>query len=417
MNIEITPKNTTGVERSVTISVPAETIAAAEESTARRYASHAKLPGFRPGKAPANMVKKKYADAIRQEVLESVVRDAYKEVVEKQNLKIASQPHVHGLNFEEGKPLTFELHFEVRPEVVLSRTEGFKITKRAGVVTDTQLNEQIDHLRGEKATWNPVEGRAEPGDMVRVKLGVANEQGVIAEEREVPFVLGEGTAIASIEDLIMEAKIGETLERPVRWPDDFPDEAQRGQTKMVRVTLHEVKRKALPELDDAFAREVGDFDSVESLRSAVRTDMERYAEREVEAEVKNSLIDNIISANPFDIPKSWVKQLVDNYLQAYQVTGDHQEQFSSEFMPIAERQIRRDLIIDTIAERENLAATEKDIDDRITEQAEKRNLKPSEVYASLEKAGRIKEIERSITEDKVFEWLISRNDIVQEPAK
>jgi trigger factor len=197
----------------------------------------------------------------------------------------------------------------------------------------------------------------------------------------------------------------------VKWPDDFPDESQRGQTKTVRITLNEVKRKSAPALDDAFAREVGDFDSLDALKTAVRSDLERHAEREVEAGVRQQLIDQIISANAFDVPKSWVQQFVENYAEAYQVPKEEREQFAGEFRSMAERQIRRDLVIETIAEKEGLAATEKDLDDRIAEQAEKRGANPGQIYAQLEKSGRLKDMEKSITEDKVFKWLLDRNDV------
>ena len=209
----------------------------------------------------------------------------------------------------------------------------------------------------------------------------------------------------------MEAAPGETVQRPVRWPEDFPEEAQRGQTKTVRITLNEVKRKAAPPLDDAFAREVGDFESLVALKAAVRSDLERHAEHETEAGVRQQLIDQIISANAFDVPKSWVQQFVENYAETYQVPKDEREQFAGEFRSMAERQIRRDLVIETIAEKEGLTATEKDLDDRIAEQAERRGANPGQIYAQLEKSGRLKEMERSITEDKVFKWLFDRNDV------
>src|SRR4026208_2450778 len=117
MNIEFSPKESSGVDRHIQVSVPVATVKEAEEKAARRYASSVRLPGFRPGKAPAAMVRKKFAEAIRQEALEAIVRDAYKEVIEKQDLKVASQPHVHDLTFEDGKPLTFELHCELRPTI------------------------------------------------------------------------------------------------------------------------------------------------------------------------------------------------------------------------------------------------------------------------------------------------------------
>jgi trigger factor len=224
-------------------------------------------------------------------------------------------------------------------------------------------------------------------------------------------VLGTGQAIPGIEELIMEAKPGQTVKRPVRWPDDFPDEAQRGQTKTVQITLNDVKRKTAPPLDDAFAREVGDFESLEALRTIVRTDLGEQARREADAEVRQKLIDDIVGANPFDVPRSWVQQMVASYAEAYQVPESEREKFATEFRNMAERQIRRDLVIETIAERESLAASEKDIDDRLSEQAEKRGVNPGQLYAQLEKSGRLKEIERSLTEDKVFTWLMERNEI------
>jgi trigger factor len=417
MPIEITKQEGTGVDRHVQVSVPVETVKDAEDKAARRYASSVRLPGFRPGKAPAQMVRKKFAEAIRQEALEAIVRDAYKEVVESQDIKIASQPHVHDLKFEEGKPLTFEIHFEVRPTLELARTSGFRVTKRKVAVTSDNVRDQIESIRDQRASWTPVDGKPLPGDMVNVEISTGDEakDATAAEEpRSYPLVLGAGQAIAGIEELIMEAAPGETVERPVKWPDDFPDETQRGQTKTVKAKLQDVKRKSAPDLDDAFAREVGDFESLAALETAVRTDLEEHAKRDADAEVRQKLVDEIIGANPFEVPPSWVRQFADNYAEAYQIPAEEREKFATEFRSMAERQIRRDLVIETIAEREGLASTEKDLDDRITEQAEKRGVEPGQLYASLEKSGRLKEIERSLTEDKVFAWLLEKNEVQTE---
>jgi trigger factor len=411
MKIEFTPGASEGVERHIQVSVPADVVKEAEDKAARRYASTVRLPGFRPGKAPATVVRKKFGEAIRQEALEALVREAYQEFVEQESIKVAAQPHVHDLKFEEGKPLTFELHLEVRPTVELARTNGFRIERPATKVTDEQLNQQLEQLRDEKAVWTPVTEKPMPGDMVNVQLATSVAGAEIAEGKSYPIVLGAGQAIPGIEELVMSAVPGETVERPVKWPDDFPEESQRGQTKTVRITLNEVKRKSAPALDDVFAREVGDFESLDALKTAVRADMERHAEHEVEAGVRQQLIDQIISANAFDVPKSWVQQFVENYAEAYKVPKEEREQFAGEFRSMAERQIRRDLVIETIAEKEGLAATEKDLDDRIAEQAEKRGANPGQIYAQLEKSGRLKEMERSITEDKVFKWLLDRNDV------
>jgi trigger factor len=411
MDITITPKKAEGLERVLEVSVPADVVRGAEERAARRYASQARLPGFRAGKAPAAIIRKRFAQPIMQEAVEQLLQEAYQAVVEKEGLKPASQPRVEHLHVHEGEPLTFELHVEVRPEVELARTTGFRIARPSAAVTDEMVEEQLQHLREQRAAWSPAEDRPMPGDMVKVELATTDESGELSEARPYQIVLGGGQAIPGVEEVIMETAVGATTERPVRWPDDFPDEAQRGVTKTVRVTVNEVKRKALPDLDDALARELGDFDSLDALRSTVREDLGKHAEREADTQVRQQLVDDIIAANAFDVPASWVRQLVDAYIEAYQVPEEERERFREEFRGVAERQVKRDLIVDTIAEREGLAATESDIDERVAEVAAKRDDDPGRVYASLQKAGRIKELERSITEDKVFDWLLKNNTV------
>jgi trigger factor len=247
--------------------------------------------------------------------------------------------------------------------------------------------------------------------MVTVMLSTADDDGTIPEGKEYRLILGAGQAIAGIEELIMTLTPGETVERPVKWPDDFPDEAQRSKTKMVRVTLADAKRKTLPDLDDAFARELGEFDSVEALRTAIREDLNAEAIREADADVRQKLIDEIIGANAFDVPPSWVNQMVSAYIEAYQVPEAERDAFAQRFRAMAERQVRRDLIIDTLAEREKLTATESELDDRVAELAARRSMDVGQLYASLQKAGRLRELERGITEEKVFKFLLDQNTV------
>ena len=411
MDIQITTKKSEGVERLLEVSVPVEAVREVEEKTTRRYASTVRLPGFRPGKVPAAVVRKRFKDAIRQQVIETILNEAFQQVVQREGFRVAAQPHVHDVRFTDGEPLTFELHVEVRPEIELARLSGFRLKRAETEVTEEQIREQLEQLRDQRAAWSPVEQQPAPGDMVTVELATAEDGSEVPEPREYRIVLGGGQAIAGIEELIMELTPGQSVERPVRWPEDFPDEAQRGKTKVVRVALKDVKRKSLPEIDDAFAREVGDFESLESLRAAIERDLRDHVTREADAAVRSQLLDEIAAANRFDVPQSWVSQLIDGYMQAYKIPEGERERFATEFRGVAERQVRRDLIIDTIAEREKLSATESDIDKRVAEVASKRNADPGQVYASLQKAGRLKEIEHSITEDKVFAWLLERNTV------
>lgn len=411
MNLTIESKKAEGAERLLQVTIPAETVNEAKQKAAKKIASQVTVPGFRPGKAPTGMVMKRFGEAIRSEVIEALVQDAYKEVIERENLKVAAQPHIHDLKFEEGSPVTFDLHIEVRPDVNLARVEGFKVARTQRAVTDEDVREQIEQIREQRASWTPLEEKPMEGDMVTVLLATADESGDVPEGKEYRLVLGGGQAIPGIEEVVMELTPGNTIERAVKWPDDFPDEAQRSKTKAVRVTLNDVKRKSLPEPDDAFAREVGDFESFDAFKSTVRQDMEESAQREADADVRQKLLDEIIGANPFEIPPSWVAQLVHGYADAYKIPEEEHERFAQQFRPTAERQVRRDLVIDTISENNALKATEGDIDDKVSELAAKRGVDPGKLYASLQKAQRIGELERGITEDKVFAWLFEKNTI------
>jgi len=414
MDVTIEMTKAEGVERRIRVSVAAGDVAAATEKVTRGYAAAARVPGFRKGKAPPAMVRKKFAEEIRQQAVEALLREAYEAVVEREKLQLAAQPHAHDVKFAEGEPMTFELHCEVRPDITLARVHGFNVTRPKATVTDEMLQQQIDQLRETRATWTPVTERAIEGDLVTVLLASADKSGSIGEAKEYKLELGRGQAIAGIEELILACATGETQERPVRWPDDFPDPEQAGKIKTVRVTVQEVKRKEMPPLDDAFAREMGDFDSLTALQSAVREDLEAQARREADAAVRSRLLDEILTANPFPVPPSWVNRLLGVYAETYRIPEEEHQKFAQEFAPTAERQVRRDLVVETLAERESLAATEKDLDERIASLAEKRGTQPGTLYASLEKAGRLKELERGITEERVFAWLFERNTIVPE---
>ena len=413
MSFEIAVKKAEGVERLLGVTVSVETVKAAEEKAVKRYATAARMPGFRPGKAPLHLIKKAYAEQIKSEALESMVQDAWKQALDQEKLEPIAQPHVHDLKFEDGQPVTFDIHLEVRPEIAIETTTGFTVSRPSEAVTDEMVREQLETLREQRAALEPVEDKPQPGDQVRVKIASQEEGGEMPEQREYPLELGKGQAIAGIEELIMEATPGETIERAVRWPDDFPDEAQRGKSKLTRVSLLEVKRKSLPVLDDALARELGDFDTVSLLTEAVRKDMVEHMKREADAAVREQMLDQVIAANPFEIPNAWVQQVMGAYMQMYQVPENMQERFSGEFRPMAERQVRRDVVIDTIAGKEGLVASTADVDDKVAEMAAKSGVETGQLYVRLEKEGRLKELERTVTDDKVFGWLIARNTVNQ----
>src|SRR6267143_2148548 len=227
-------------EASLAVTVPPENVREAEERATRDWQSRARLPGFRKGKAPTAVVRKRFADDIRQQVLQELLQESWKAVLAQEQLKPIADPHIHNLKWEEGAPVTFEFHVEVKPDLKLERLGGF-----------------------------------------RLKRTIAQREGSeVKDHQPYQFVLGEGRAIPEVEERIMSLLPGETVDAMVRFPEDFPEEAKRGQIRDIRLTLHEVKRQQLPELTDDFDREVGDFESLAALRQGVREDLEKHAGRE-----------------------------------------------------------------------------------------------------------------------------------------
>jgi trigger factor len=397
--------------KSLHVTVPVDRVREAEARALKYYAKRARLPGFRPGKAPDTVVRKRFGDAIRQTVLEEVIRESWETAKTSESLKPITDPAIRNLKFEEGSPIEFELHVEVRPELKLERIGGFKLERRVAPVPDGAVAEQLARIQEHKATWIPVEGaKPAPGQMVRVEVAPI-ENGVAGPSQPHDLVLGDNQAIPELEEQIMSLLPGESTEAEVRFPDDHPEESRRGQSRRVRIALHDVKRQELPPLDDALAREAGDFENLDALRAAVRQDLEREASREADAGVRQQLMSQIVEANRIEAPHSLVHRLMHGYAEMYKVPEAQLPGFEQQFHQIAETQVKRDLAMDALVEAHGLRATEAELDQRINAMAEARGAPVAQVYASLQKANRLQELERVITEEKVFDFLLKQSTI------
>jgi len=238
----------------------------------------------------------------------------------------------------------------------------------------------------------------------------------VGESNPHNIVLGQNQAVPDLEEKVMGLEAGQTVEADVRFPEDHPDEARRGQTRRVRVTLHEIKRQELPPLDDAFANEVGDFETLASLKDAIRTDLARDAERTADAQVRSALINELVAANNIPAPHSLVHRWLHAYAHQFGIPQEPHEalaKFEEQFHSIAEAQVRRDLIFGALVEREKLQATEAEIDERIGALAAARGVSAGDLYGQLQKAGRLPELELSITEDKAFTWLLAQSTVAE----
>ena len=403
--------------RSLQVTVDPDRLEATERRAVREYARSARLPGFRKGHAPEPVVRRRFEAEIRRFVLEESLRESWNAILKETALKPTSDPQIRNVSFEAGQPLTFEMQVEIRPEITLAKTGGFTLVRTVAVVTDGMVRDQLQELREQRGTWTPLPGvRAKPGNLVSVTVTniEAGVEPVAGQPHD--LILGQGQAIPELEEQIMAIAPGETAEAEVRFPEDHSEESRRGKTRKVRIAVHEVKQQLLPELDDALARELGDFDSLATLTVRVRADLEADAQRRSGDELNGDLLRQIGEANAVPAPASMVHRLLHAYAESYRVEAAQFETFAKSFEPIAQAQVKRELILDAVATAQNLRATEGDLDARVAKLAAARGVEAGKLYASLQQARRLGELEHALTEEKVFGWLLQQSTVTEGTA-
>ncbi|HEX6308084.1 MAG TPA: trigger factor [Longimicrobiales bacterium] len=401
--------------RRLTITVPAERIAREKKHAVERLSKRVKLPGFRKGHVPAAVMERRFGPAIEQEAVEKVIGDAYRQALESEQLQPISQGSVENVSYEPGADLTFAVELDVRPEIELERVGGFTVIREQTAITDEQIDQVVQRLREENAVWRTKEeGTPTAGDMTTVEITPLDDAAALeaSKPRQYQIVIGEGQAVKAVEDAILTLQPGEAAEFEVDLPENAEDPASPTKPHRMHINLIEVKSPEYPELDDEFARGLGDFDSLAALRERVRDDMTREAEREAERGVRRQLVEHIIQTNAFEVPPSMVRGYLERVLPTREgADAERVEAMRMEMWPAAEQALKRSLVVERIADLEALRATPAELDAKIDEVAERMGRPRGEVIGQLKKAGRLEELEQEITEDKVFEYLNSLSDI------
>ena len=399
--------------RTMSVTVPADVVQTERRRITGELASRLKLPGFRKGRVPAAVVEKKYGPALNREALDKLIGDAYREALSQNELNPISEGEVGNVQYEPEEDLTFSISFDVRPEIDISRLGGFKVERLSVEGLDEKLQQVLERLREQNGTWQASEdGNPKDGDMVSVEIERLEEYGEgVTQSYE--FMLGGGDAILDIEEAIKTLEIGAGGEFVVRFPDDFPNEERRGQEEHLRIRLTSRSKLELPDLNDEFAKNLGEFESLDDLSEKVRSDLQREAEDQAEGVVRGKLLDSILEANPFTVPVSMVNRYVESLLgNPEDVPPEKWQEAAEQITPQAEMAVKRILLIDRVSDSEGLQATEEELDSRIEEIAEKAGENPAKVYANLQKSERLEALEREITERKVFDFLKGQSEIV-----
>lgn len=411
--LEVAVEEEAAYKRRLTITVPAGRVVSARRREQRKLGKSLRVKGFRKGKVPPQVVEQRYGQVIDQRTLNTLIEQTFREALEERDLRPIGEPSIGNVQYSAGDPLTFQVEIEIMPEVQLQRTGGFRIKRPEVEAPENEVDELIGRLRRERAVLEPVDRSPEEGDVVSVRIGEPSaDWDEAAEGRPYRFELGAGMAIPDVEAAICSLEPGAAGEFDVRYPDDFDDPELAGSERRLRVELVDVKTKRLPELTDEFASEVGDFDTLAELRDAVRDDVRRHHEDEADRTVREGLVDALIEANPFEVPPALIANYLDQVLEVPE-GADPEEVRSARrnLEPAAERQIKRQFIVEHLVEEHGLAPTEEEVEARIREMADRRDMAVADLKRQLAREQRLDALRRQMAADKAFELLESQSTI------
>ena len=409
-----------GCKHSLEITVPLAEVDKETERAAADIQRKVRLAGFRPGKAPLNMVKAKFAADIRQEALEHLVPRHFREAVDKERLEVVGQPSLSDVHFHTGEPLKFKAEFEVAPTVELNEYRGLVCTYSEPQVTDTEVAERLEQIRDNKAEYVNEEPRPlVSGDYAVVALESLSGVAEKVSQDELMLKLGEDTTLPAFTENLVGASPDETREFDVTYPADYDRENLAGKTVRFKATVKAVRRKELPEANDEFAKDLGDFQTIDELKDQLRKNLLREREYRAQEDAKHQLLDRLVEAHDFPVPEVFVdRQLemnIQNQLRSLAQQGVDPRSLNLDWAKLKEGQkdratkdVRASLLLDKISEREAIGATQEEVDREVQKIARQQRESVAVARAKLEKDGGLGRIAGHIRTDKTLNFLFEQ---------
>jgi len=404
--------------RELELEIPAEEVSKATEKVAKELMRVARVPGFRPGKAPITIIKKRFAEEIKGEVLQTLVPEKVEKAVAEQKLTPVSQPQVDKLDYSDGQPVKFRAVFEVLPEFELGNYKDLEIEMPAMDVTDEDVNKALEETRERAAAFAPVEGRAvENGDFVQLKLtGTPEGGGEPLQADNVMCHVGAEETMEPFNENLRGANIGDHKEFAVEYPGDYPDPKLGGKKFNYAADVLGIKTKKLPELNDDFAKDVSDASSLDELKKKIQESLEHERDHRQKDLRREKIIAELIKVHEFPVPESLVEHQMDARLErvvrSLAQQGVDPRAVNMDWVTLRNRQAERakddvkaELIVDKIASTENIDATEEDVDHELEHAASHSNESVEAIRARLTKQGALDRMKAKLRSDKTLDWL------------
>lgn len=393
------------------VEVPAQAVSSEVNKAYKSLQRTARVRGFRRGKAPRKVLSHLYGPAIESDVVKRLVDQALKDALSERGLQPLTQPDVEPSELDPNKDFSFKARFEVRPEIDEVKWEGLEASRPKVEVTEQSLERDIEQLRVQHATLQPVEDRpAQKGDVATLGLRAQLDGEPIDEE--VDAEVGGGELLKEIDEQLAGMKVGEDRTIEAKLPDRHPKPKLRGKSLTFRVEMRELKERVLPELDDEFARDCGEYDSLAALKEARRAELLKRVEQQSEEQVARQLVAKLCEANPVPVPPSLVDQQAriseQELRQMSQLTGqpfEPTDQIRERVRAESEMKVRAGLLMAEIAKRQGMTVTDEDIEKSYAELAEQTGKNPAKIKAEYAQQQKREQLVGMILEDKILDLL------------
>jgi trigger factor len=422
----MTETNNKDIKREISVEIPAAEVSRETEVQIQRYQKSARLPGFRAGHVPASIIRQRFGDGLKNDVIEALVPKYFRREAEKQGLIPISQPQVTDLHMHDGEPLRFKASFEVLPEIQVEGYKDLRAEKPEIVVTDEEVEKMVEHLREQRATYASVEGRAlAEGDFAQASMDGKPKDAAAAEAAksnpvhmdDVLIEIGGKNTVPEFTQNLTGASSGDERTFDVSYPEDASDKRLAGKTFVYTVKVNGIKLKSLPEINDDFAKEVSEFSTMDAVRKQIRENMEAEKRHTAEREAKDKLVAELVKRNDFEVPESLVDRQIDlrleRGLRALAAQGMKMEDLKKMDLPRlragqreqAVHDVKSSLLLERIADLEKISVSDEELNHELEALAKQSKQTSEAVRARLTEDGGLDRIRMRIRSEKTLDFL------------
>lgn len=424
MNINV--EEISSVKKKVSIEIPVERVTKEVNSFYGELGKKARIKGFRPGKVPRNILERHFKDYVKAEVIQKLIQDTYPAALSEKDLHPVSPPVIDPGELENGKSFQYTAIIEIKPEIKIEGYLGLKIEGKKEGVKEEEVEERLKNLQNLHANLKTIsESRPiQNGDYVIIDYEARKDGKPLEEGKAIDFTVevGSGRFIPALEEKLLGLGPEEERDIEVSFPDDYGYQKWAGKTISFHVKIKEIKEKILPPLDDEFAKDLGDYSSLEELRAKLKGEIEKEKELVLERHLKDQVVDQLLQANSFDVPEIMVddqaKTLVSNTKLRLATQGVDlknlnvsEEKLQEDYREMAKRQVRTFLILEKIASQEGISATDEETEERLKQISDRTHQKFDVVKRYYEKNGLIPELKAEIITDKTLNFLLQKAEI------